>query len=306
MATAANTTPPNQRPRRRAVVSDVMRKLIKDRMDEAASSILADPVMMGGGDDGDSPDSGETGGATHVHVHMHSGSAGGGEGGGAGAPGTELPGSEVPGDIVPPVEGADDAGGELTARVAALETGVAEILTLLKGGKGGGETPPEPKPTPAAAADEFPPADETEDPKGKEGNLTGDSAALETGFKAVMADAEILVPGFQLPTFDSKVERKITIDSMCATRRKVLDTLYATEDGKALVNGVTGVTTLDTKPMTCVDVANLYRSSAVVKRALNNRASTGDGKPPVVPAVKVYKVPTLAELNALHRKTYEH
>lgn len=297
MATAAT---PTTRPRK--VISPLVRKLIQDRMDEAASSILSDPVLMGGGEDGDTPDSDAgTGGGTHVHVHMHTGSAGGGEGGGAAAPGTELPGSEVPGDIVEPASdaGAVDpaAGGDIGARVAKLESGVAEILTLLKG-----STPPA-KPAAPNAGDEFPPADENADPDGKEGNLTGDSKALETGFKAVVADAEVLVPGFQMPTFDPAAQRKVTMDSMCALRRSVLGTFY-TKNGKQTVDSMTAGTTLDLEPMTCVQVADLFRNAATVHRALNNRSMTGDAhKTPVTPPAKPARL-SIAEINALNRKTY--
>lgn len=138
----------------------------------------------------------------------------------------------------------------------------------------------------------------------------GDSAALETGFKAVVADAEVLVPGFAIPTFDAKAQRAATIDTMCSTRRRALDAVYATAEGRTLLNAVTGLQTLDTAALTCVEVAQAFRSAAGAKRLLNNRTSTGDnaGRLPThqtqnSPAKKGV---TIADIQKLNDAAYKH
>jgi hypothetical protein len=67
----------------------------------------------------------------------------------------------------------------------------------------------------------------------------GDSAALQTSpFQQMIAQAEILVPGFRVPTFDSALPRAKTVDSMCATRRSGAGRAHRTTDGAALLASV--------------------------------------------------------------------
>jgi hypothetical protein len=71
-----------------------------------------------------------------------------------------------------------------------------------------------------------------------EGRKTSDSAPLAASYQEVVSKAEILVPGFKVPTFDA-APRAMTVDAMCSMRRKVLDQYVATEDGKAAIAAMT-------------------------------------------------------------------
>ncbi len=123
--------------------------------------------------------------------------------------------------------------------------------------------------------------DEEEEDDDKKKDKTGDSAALSTSYQKTLASAEILVPGFRMPAFDSKAKRKATVDAMCQARRRALDLCYATKDGKDLVDAIHGAElTIDT--MGCADVATLFNAAAAVRGAKNNRAGTGDRAAPPV------------------------
>jgi uncharacterized protein len=103
----------------------------------------------------------------------------------------------------------------------------------------------------------------------------GDSAALHTSFMQFTSQAEILIPGFKPPTFDSALPRAKTVDAMCAGRRQVLTLLAAQASGKALLDQVTeGEFDIATAP--CPDVAIAFKAAAAVKAASNNRSVTGD------------------------------
>lgn len=105
---------------------------------------------------------------------------------------------------------------------------------------------------------------------------TKDSVNLENIYQATLAKAEILVPGFRMPTFDGKADRQKTIDNMCAARRKVLDTVYQTRDGKTLIDSVSGSTSLTLDKLKCTQVSSIFNAAAGAKSLLNNRAATGD------------------------------
>lgn len=257
--------------RRRAVVSDEFRqRVLQAAVDEA---LLADE------------EENEEENDNHVHVHLHN----------------STKDSEKPMDKKE-VPTADDP---YEPRFAALESGQKEvkktldaISTMLKKTVDAGKAEADPEDEASEDGD-----DEVE--KKKKKAETTDSAALETSYKAVIADAEVLVPGFHVPTFDSAAKRVATIDSMCAIRRKALDTVYATVDGKAMVEAIHGAT-FDLTGMSCVDVATLFRSAAGAKRLLNNRSATGDANRMAnVDNVKT-PVMTIAKLNELHRQTYKH
>lgn len=135
----------------------------------------------------------------------------------------------------------------------------------------------------------------------------GDSSALERSYANLTAQAEILVPGFKVPTFDSKVERKATVDSMCALRRSVLTQAYASPEGKGLVDSITGNADLGVDKMDCTAVAVVFNAAATMKGAANNRAATGDrmGVPQAsqqAQASASKKVPSLADINEANAK----
>lgn len=189
----------------------------------------------------------------------------------------DVPGS---GNGAPPDAGADDP----MAKVLAALQGISDRLTAVEAKVNGTETTDE-----DLAKEEDKPKEGEEDK-----TKTGDSAGLATDFQATIASAEILCPGIKLPTFDSKVPRKATNDTLCKFRRTALDGAWATEAGRAAISLVTGGSEPDTKKMTCDAVGVIFHAAANVARAHNN---TSGG-----PGVRdrdhsTVKVPTIAEIN---------
>lgn len=282
MITKTKTTP------RRATFADRLRKVFADAGEELADAVGNSGIPGSEGDDGDGD------GDTHIHIHT------------AGDP--AAAGAAGEGD---PTNAAATRDDPVEMRFAALEQGHQDLSAKLDailaklggtGDEGAAEDPPpadeDPTKKDVSAFDGMP--DEVE---AAMRSKTGDSMALEASFKAVLADAEILVPGFRLPTFDAKTPRKATMDSMCGTRRSVLNTLMATADGAALVNTVSGTPVEGLDKMPCVAVATLFRAAAGAKRLVNNSAGTRDAHRLPLPAGPGTKAPmTLAQLNKLHQK----
>lgn len=269
----------------RQKVADRIRKLFGDAGEELAQTL---PDELADGDGGE-------GGDTHIHVHT--------SGDPAGASGAAPAGGADPTKTAPT---SDDP---VEARFQTIEASIGELKDLvskLVGGGEGGTTDPNPVSTSGVAEPEVKSDDGMpEEVEAAMASKTNDSAALETSWRAVMADAEVLVPGFRLPTFDAKAKRKTTMDQMCALRRSVLTNLMATAQGADLLAAVGPV---DPQKASCVSVAMSFRAAAGAKRLINNRAAIGDsgrmadpsafapgGKPKM----------TLADLNKLHRKVHE-
>lgn len=272
----------------------VVRKLVRD-----AETLLEEETEPGMPDDGESD-----GGGTHIHIHT--GSAGPAPGGAPDAGGE--PGG-MP-NTVSKDEDPDGGGDPMEARFSRLEQGmeqlsatVAQLAEVVMGKQGGQGQDSDPGKVSEGEGD--PPVDEEtrdelpdeEDEEGKRAT-TGDSAALAVSYAALLADAEVLVPGFRAPTFDSKAKRKATVDSMCAIRRKALDACYATAAGKTLIDSVAGVKTLDTGKMTCQQVASVFKASAGAQRLLNNNASTRDARTAPNAAPTQTGPKTLTDINA--------
>lgn len=152
-------------------------------------------------------------------------------------------------------------GDALDERLSNVEEGMVEIRGLLTAIAGRLEAPEGP------GAGDPPPAG------GRA--ATGDSAALQASFQAMIAQAEILVPGFRAPTFDSALPRAKTVDGMCATRRQVLTHLGATADGATLL-GLVSSEGFDVAAAGCDVVATVFKAAASLKGGANNRAATGD------------------------------
>jgi hypothetical protein len=237
------------------------------------------------GDDPDTKDSDVTDPSGAIHIHVH--------GGGSGMP---KAGGAQDEDPDPNAEVEDPDGTKTTddpyeERFAALEAGhaaimdqmksIADAVSKLTGGTGDADPDDEKK-----TDDEFPDdggkkKDDTQDAdpddEKKDGKIkTMDSAALETGYKAVIAAAEILVPGFRMPTFDAKLKRAATVDRMCQARRGALTACYATADGAKLIESVTDSKDLDLGKMDCKEVATIFKAASGAKALLNNASQTRD------------------------------
>lgn len=306
--------------RRRATVSDdgkaKVRRIFRDA-EEAALEALGGSGMGGTPDMDDEADEGGEGNHTHIHIH------------GSGDPAPAKPAA----DAIDPAAGGDPSAdpGTMTQddpteqRFAAIEGALAALTEAVNKLAGGTPAPTTPaadshgdptKISPGETTQAMPEELKADDAMPEElveamKSKTGDSIALETSFRAVVADAEILVPGFRIPTFDSKVPRKATLDSMCQLRRAVISNLNLTTDGCSLLataNG--GAAPGDLGKASCVAVATLFRAAAGAKRTANQRMVTGDngrfanGFPkPQVSAVKAPR--TLAEMNEANRKFHE-
>lgn len=266
-----------------------MRALVGDM--EALLEDGSDPP-----DDGGSSAGTEKGGETHIHIH-----AGGGGGEQVLGDQPAMP-NTLSQDGDPNAMGADPnapAGGNLEARIGALEAMMKKLMAMLGGGGSGDEAPDPEGGDPDAAPgddptgelgeegediptkDELPEeldieAQKTGDELPVKENIvahkTGDSAALGKAYQQLLADVEIIAPGMKVPTFDSKATRAKTVDRMCSIRRRALSSYAGTEDGAAIMGA--GATALD--DMDCAGVASLFKTSAAAQRVLNNRKVTGD------------------------------
>jgi len=122
--------------------------------------------------------------------------------------------------------------------------------------------------------------EEEEANKKEDETKTGDSA-----FRDCASRAEILAPGYKMPTFDGKDGSKI-IDGV---KRSVLADVCKTEDGKKLVETFTGpVTDMASLPQSVVDAAFIGASVLISQRnnkgIIRDKIATGDFGKPVTPA----------------------
>lgn len=288
-------------PRRKVsdAVLATVRKTFRDAENEALAALgnsgLEDGDGMGG-DGPDEPDGDEGGGDGHTHIHIHTG----GEGG---AP---APAAADPGAKPPAADGSMTQDDPVEARFQKIESTLAQILTKL-GGDGSSQEPPppasdDPPPAKDEANDDLPgvDGDEAGDLAGK--GKTADSAALQTSFQNLVSDAEILMPGYRVPTFDAKKTRQQTIDSMCSFRKRILDSLYMTGDGKSLIDGV-APEGFNMSKAQCPQLAVVFRAAAGAKRMLNNRTSVGDaGRLPQASQALQGKVTSLTALQEANRQ----
>lgn len=248
---------------RRVQLKERIRQAFRDAEAAALEDFESDPSSSAdplGDDPGGDADAG---GDTHTHVHVHMGGAGT-----SGGPDTTK--DEVPDDM----DGGDDP---IESRFAALEAGHAQILeqlASLTAALGGGGAPPATQPKApeggeASTKDEsLEMSDKPDDDKPRA--ATADSAALERSWQSMLADAQILSPGFRAPTFDAAAKRTKTIDNMCAMRRRVLASAAQTLDTRQLIERIADVPFERVSQMTCDAVAPVFRAAALAKRAANN------------------------------------
>lgn len=303
-ATGKNTATP---PRRRL-------KLAITKFRDAAEQLENELGEEGEGtmDEGEGVDTGQ-----HIHIHLNGeGStatgtnATAGKDGSAATPGgmSANGGAEEGVNATPGAGATQDDPNE--ARFQALEKGheeikgsLAQILTKLAGG-GGEQTP---------AADELKPeeaeamAEETGKPKEEVAKFR-DSAPLGESYRETLQLAEILVPGFRMPTYDAAAKPRDTLTSICGARRKALDAAYMTEGGKSVIDTVSGGKPFDTTKMSCAAVRALFLSAAGAKKLINNSAardhqSTGAGQG-ASKANKAGAINSIQDLNAFNRAHY--
>lgn len=265
---------PSMANQKRVPLKEAIRQAFKDAGESLAETLAGDDP---GGEGG------ESGGATHIYIN----------GAGMGTPGAktddETPGADVPGGGSDPMEqrfatleGVVNKMGEQISQIAAAVGGVKH-------------TPTDPPVTKDELPDEKK-GDEVDEKK--DDKMTTDSAALSTSFQSTLADAEILVPGLRLPTFDAALPRAKTVDAMCSLRRSVLSQLQATNDGVALLAQM-GEQAVDFSKLDCTEVASSFRSAALLKKAATNTRTT-DRAVPIVAAASMIggpRGPSAAEMN---------
>lgn len=261
-----------QTPAKRRAVLDARRKVL-DAETELANAEAGLPQE---GQEGEEDATG--GGDTHIHIHAGGKPSSGAE--------TEDEDEGVPGEGGAPAGGDSDRLTALETSVAAITdtlAGLTEAVRKLAGGEAGEEDQTgdediaetdanDVKEATGDGENPFAKKDDEDDKTGK----TMDSAALATSYAQVLAQAEVLVPGFRMPTFDAKAKRKTTVDAMCGARRKALGLSCATTDGATLVTSVNGGKEPDLDKMDCAGVANLFKAAAGAKALLNNRAGAKD------------------------------
>ena len=100
-----------------------------------------------------------------------------------------------------------------------------------------------------------------------------DSAHLEDRYEDLVSRAEILIPGFRFPTFDSRAPATRTIDAMCGLRRRVIVSAWKTEDGRAAIEPIAGWTRDDVsqpvRAMSCDAVTALFNGASHAARVAN-------------------------------------
>lgn len=98
---------------------------------------------------------------------------------------------------------------------------------------------------------------------------TGDS------LRKLAERAEILAPGFKLPTFDAA--KGMTADAACSCQRKALAAAYDTDSGRKAIEPFLGGKTADFAGMKADQVAAIFAGAAEVRRTQNNAAGIRSG-----------------------------
>lgn len=106
--------------------------------------------------------------------------------------------------------------------------------------------------------------------------VTGDSVSLRAAWQEVISRAETLAPGIKFPTFDAKQPAKVTLDSMCKFRRKVLEEALKEDDTKAAILEVNDGAMPKLQAMSCEHVSSIYVGASNTMRQINSRAKTSD------------------------------
>lgn len=103
-------------------------------------------------------------------------------------------------------------------------------------------------------------------PGGLDDGTTRDSSSLAAEFADTRARAEILSPGIRLPTLDAAKPRKVTLDAMCALRRRALGSVA--EGHRELVRPL--LQGLDLKKGTCDQVRTAFIGASELVRTRND------------------------------------
>jgi hypothetical protein len=101
-------------------------------------------------------------------------------------------------------------------------------------------------------------------------DLEGGSDPSDTETQDAVARAEIIVPGFKLPTFDARPGSQDQKKALHDFKKSVLVSAMSTRDGSALLSNIVGAARPDVAKMTPREVDILFRASSEHVRDRNN------------------------------------
>lgn len=142
-------------------------------------------------------------------------------------------------------------------------------------------------------------SDEDED-KDKMKQPTMDSAGVSAMFRDTMARAEILAPGFKLPTFDGKRTASANFKTLCDARRRILAKALEDANTAKVIQPV--VAGKDFGKLTCDSLGTVFMAASELVKATNNRKVSITATPRVFGSHS--KVMTPAEINAANRAKF--
>lgn len=273
----------------------------RDAVRRVLDSVMEEADIMEGGPKMSLDEAGEYGreldgdGLQHIHIHLNESSAPAGQ---TGALGVEKAQDEFPqGEGGEDFPTKDDPYEQRFQKIEGAIGALTEAIQQLLGGGGAPEAPgrdqfghgepdgdepgsaaqapgnsPYAGPIKDAEAEEL--AEEIESsgtPMTRDGaRKVRDSQPLGTSYQALVADCEILVPGFRVPTYDAAAHPVDTIYRMCNTRKKALDLAYMTAPGKKAIDQVMRGRVFDTSTMDCKCIRKTFDAAVVLRSALNN------------------------------------
>lgn len=325
---------------RRRLSSDTVRRVLDNAMLEMERMEGGEQTALSKDEDGmGQPLTGE--GLQHIHIHLNESSAPAGQ---TGALNVERAQDNYPsGPEFPENPDAGNEPGRMSvhddpyeARFQAIEGALAAIMQHLQqaGGMGGGEelgaptmghgepdgdepgssmqapgnSPMAPEKIQDAEAEEL--AEEMTESTGNPftkdaARKVRDSAQLANSYQSLIADCEILVPGFRAPVFDAATHPVDTIYRMCGTRKKALDLAYMTTEGKHAIDTALRGRAFDSSVMDCKCIRKTFDSAVAVRAAINNGRSTvvPFNQQPQIAAPR--KLVTGDDLNNFYRDHYK-
>lgn len=129
--------------------------------------------------------------------------------------------------------------------------------------------------------------DETEATNDEESEEEGEGKREKTGdsmgslIKHVAAQAEILSPGFRMPTVDAKGDKAKAHDRLCACKRRALDLAYQTDEGKAAIDPFLVGKTKDFSRLKVSTIDTVFDGAATLMAQANNAPFLAFARPGV-------------------------
>lgn len=251
----------------------------------------------------------EDDGEKHDHIHVHLPGASG-EGGGEGGGEDQATEGQSESRLAALEQSVNEIKEQLT-RLAAAEEEEVEMENQETGDvaryrirRGDRRARDEELPVPEKAPEMM---GETDLPGTSAGDRkrVKDSVYLEPVWQDVVAAAEILSPGIRVPTFDAARHWSLSAKQLCALRRRALDGACASDEGRAVVNGVIGGEWKTLGPrLMCDSVTVAFNAAHSQMRARNNDRASGSGRAADTRTEAKAGPRSLAELNRINAETY--